>query len=121
MRLRVLHHRLGNLAETGIPKVLRSQDDAVVVPERLGQIVQVVLVVEISTIGEGRSKNDSDRFRRNAHRMPCKLAAMDSLSASSAKIPVEVDHDLDILVLSAYRLSERGESPSSTLPANRSQ
>jgi hypothetical protein len=37
------------------------------------------------------------------------------------EIPVEVDHDLANLVLPAYRLSEPGEMPGSTLPANRSQ
>jgi len=37
------------------------------------------------------------------------------------EIPVEVDHDLANLVLPAYRLSERGETPGSTVPANRSQ
>jgi hypothetical protein len=38
------------------------------------------------------------------------------------KVPVEVDHKfLAILVLLAYRLSEPGETPGSTLPANRSQ
>jgi hypothetical protein len=37
------------------------------------------------------------------------------------EIPVAVDQDLDILVLPAYRLSERGETPGSPLPANRSQ
>jgi hypothetical protein len=37
------------------------------------------------------------------------------------EIPVEVDHDLVILGLPAYRLSERGETPGSTLPADCSQ
>ena len=37
------------------------------------------------------------------------------------EIPVELDHDLANLVLPAYRLSERGETPGSTFPANRSQ
>jgi hypothetical protein len=44
-----------------------------------------------------------------------------SFSASSAEIPVEVDHALANLVLPAYRLPERGETLGSTLPANRSQ
>jgi len=42
-------------------------------------------------------------------------------SASSAKIPAEVDHDLADLALPAYRLSEAGETSGSTPPAKRSQ
>jgi hypothetical protein len=44
------------------------------------------------------------------------------LLSEFGKIPVEADHDfLAILVLPAYRLSEPGETPASTLPAKRSQ
>jgi hypothetical protein len=46
---------------------------------------------------------------------------MDSFSAKFGEIPVEVDQDLANLVLPAYRLSEGGETPGSTLPANRSK
>jgi hypothetical protein len=42
------------------------------------------------------------------------------LLGAFGEIPVEVDHDLANLVLPAYRLSERGETPG-TLPANSSQ
>jgi hypothetical protein len=42
------------------------------------------------------------------------------LSAFGA-IPAEIDHDRANLVLPAFRLSERGETPGSTLPANSSQ
>ena len=37
------------------------------------------------------------------------------------EIPMEVDHDLANLVLPAYRLSKRVETPGSALPANCSQ
>jgi hypothetical protein len=46
---------------------------------------------------------------------------MDSFSASSAKSRLKSDQDLANLVLPAYRLLEPGETPGSTLPANRSQ
>ena len=60
----------------------------------------------------------------SVHKTSARLPSCSKLMPSCnefGEIPVEVDHDLANLVLSAYRLSERRETAGSTLPANRSQ
>ena len=52
---------------------------------------------------------------------PRPLATLSLLLGEFAEIPAEVDYYLTNIVLPAYRLSERGETPGSTFPANRSQ
>jgi len=62
-----------------------------------------------------------DGFRDDNLTSEAKTTPLFLLLGEFGETPVEVDHDLANLVLAAYRLSERGETPGSTSLANRSQ
>ena len=68
---RILHHSLGDFTQPRVPKVLRSQNDAVMMTVCAGKILQVIIMIEIRVVwNSGRKYNL--RFR---NRPGCPIVA----------------------------------------------